>query len=416
MNFVKNWREQAGFTLVELIVVIAILAILGGVAVPAYSGYVEKANKQADISLISEIEHALVLAGYNGTFNDGESGAITLTIEGISGIAEGSNLDKAMIATFGAGYKETLKLKYDNWGSNGIYNNLTPESALAVKESSYMTGTRKDNLLSDVEILTNMAQNLVTALGSNPNTEDQTLSKLFGADLLNETGLMYGVGDGDWTTEEWDAWGAEEGNKTAYSNLLVLAAANEAEKTMSDSTYQLSGAGEIIQQFSSFYAYAAVDKEFSNTLDSYLAHLNGEDAGLGLAPVTDANTGAAWYNSLSKEAGSGYVDYLNSTNEALDGESQSDVDYYGFMSILAGLGNPSEEQAAKITADLNNSNLFTDGIVNEMYNDYLDGVDAMSGLYDPNDNSYDNLGIGNGSVVVMVIHKDGKTVIVNSLP
>ena len=57
-----NRHHAAGFTLVELIVVIAILAILGGVAVPAYSGYVKKANMQADISLISDIEHALILA------------------------------------------------------------------------------------------------------------------------------------------------------------------------------------------------------------------------------------------------------------------------------------------------------------------------------------------------------------------
>ena len=37
-------RKNDGFTLVELIVVIAILAILADIGVPAYSGYVEKAN------------------------------------------------------------------------------------------------------------------------------------------------------------------------------------------------------------------------------------------------------------------------------------------------------------------------------------------------------------------------------------
>ena len=45
------FKKNGGFTLVELIVVIAILAILASVAVPAYSGYIAKAqNVQSQVN------------------------------------------------------------------------------------------------------------------------------------------------------------------------------------------------------------------------------------------------------------------------------------------------------------------------------------------------------------------------------
>lgn len=55
----KRCGESKGFTLVELVVVIAILGILAAVAVPSYSGYVSKAKEAGDMQLLSSVATAV---------------------------------------------------------------------------------------------------------------------------------------------------------------------------------------------------------------------------------------------------------------------------------------------------------------------------------------------------------------------
>ena len=47
---IMNRKNKRGFTLVELIVVLVILAILASLLIPALTGYVTKAKKQAVIT------------------------------------------------------------------------------------------------------------------------------------------------------------------------------------------------------------------------------------------------------------------------------------------------------------------------------------------------------------------------------
>lgn len=58
----NTFKKTGGFTLVELIIVIAILAILSSVAVAGYSSYITKANDSAAESFMNEIKTHVVLA------------------------------------------------------------------------------------------------------------------------------------------------------------------------------------------------------------------------------------------------------------------------------------------------------------------------------------------------------------------
>ena len=78
-------RVQQGFTLIELMIVVAIIGILAAVAIPAYQDYTIRAQVSEGMALTSGVKTSVSeFVQTNGTFPTNNAGA------GISGTIEGN--------------------------------------------------------------------------------------------------------------------------------------------------------------------------------------------------------------------------------------------------------------------------------------------------------------------------------------